>query len=114
MLVALSGLKKRHRELNASVDAQALRSVATEYECTQILKAADGLELDGDGKARRRHIIKRTDALLDTTASQGHENADQSTKVNQAMVSNRRKWSSRLPSRGRYLTMPCNRTYTSV
>ena len=30
-----------------------------------------GLELDGNGKARRRHLIKRIDALLDVTASQG-------------------------------------------
>ena len=108
MPVALSGLEKRYKELNASVAAKALSQVAADDEGTQILKAADGLELGGDGKARRRHLIKRTDALLDTTASQGHESADQSTNINQSMVNNRRTWNSRLASRGRNVIMPCN------
>ena len=30
-----------------------------------------GCELDGDGKARRRHLIKMIDELLDVTASPG-------------------------------------------
>ena len=110
MLVTLLRLEERYGEQNASADAQALSSVAADDELTQILKAADGLELDGDGKARRRHLIKRTDALVDTSAPQGHESADQSTNINQCMVNTRRKWNSRLPSRGRYVTMPCNRT----
>ena len=110
MLVTLSGLEKRYKELNASVDAKALSQVAADDEGTQILKVADGLELDGDGKAKRRHLIKRTDALLDTTASQWHASAEQRTNINQSMVNNQRKWNNRLPSRGRNVTMPCNRT----
>ena len=90
MPVTLSGFEKRYKELNASVAAKALSQVAAGDEGTQILKAANGLELDGDGKARRRHFIKRTDALLDTTSSQGHENADQSTDINQSIVNNLR------------------------
>ena len=95
MIVTLSGLEKRYKELKASVAAKALSQVAADDEGTQILKAADGLALDGDGKSRRRHLIKRTDALLDTTASQGHESADQSTNINQPVLNNWRKWNSR-------------------
>ena len=91
MLVMLSGLEKRYKELNASVDAKALSQVAADDEGIQILKAADGLELDGNGKARRRHFIKRIDSLLDATASRGHKRADQSTNINEFMVNNQRK-----------------------
>ena len=71
MPVTLRGVEKRYKELNASVAAKALSQVAADGESTQILKAADGLELDGNIKARRCHLFKRINALLDVTASQG-------------------------------------------
>ena len=71
MLVTLSGIGKRYKELNASVDAKALSQVAPDDEDIQILKATDGLELDGNGKEKRRHLITSADALRDATASRG-------------------------------------------
>ena len=91
MPVTLSALEKRYKQLNASVDAKALSQVAADNEGIQILKAADGLELDSNGKARRRHFIKRIDSLLDATASRGHKRADQSTNINELIINNRRK-----------------------
>ena len=71
MLVTLSRLQERNGEHDASGYAKALSSIAADDERTQVLTAADGLELDGNGKERHRHLIKRIHWIPEKTASQG-------------------------------------------
>ena len=71
MLVTLSRLKERNGEHDASGYAMALISITADDEWTQILTAADGFELDGDGKERRGYLIERIDGIPKTTASLG-------------------------------------------
>ena len=71
MPITLSSLEKLYRELSATVAPKALNKVAADNEGTQILKAANGLELDGDGKATRCRLIQKINALLGAMASRG-------------------------------------------
>ena len=57
MLVTLLRLEERYGEQNAWAYSKALSSVAADDESTQILTAAENLELDGDGKEWRRYTI---------------------------------------------------------
>ena len=71
MLVTHSRLEERNGEHHASGYAKALSSIAADDKRTQILTAADGFELDGDGKERHGYLIERIDGIPKTTASQG-------------------------------------------
>ena len=71
MLVTLSRLEERNGEHDASGYTKALSSITADDEWTQILTAADGFELDGDGKERRGYLIERINGIPETTASQG-------------------------------------------
>ena len=71
MLVTLSRFEERNGEHDASGHAKALKSIATDDARTQILTAADGLELDRNGKERRCYLIERINSIPKTTASQG-------------------------------------------
>ena len=46
-------------------------SVAADDEATQVLMAAEDLELDGDGAERHRYLTKMINGVLETIASQG-------------------------------------------
>ena len=72
MLVTLSRLEERNGEHDASGYAKALNSITADDGWTQILTAADGLELDGDGKERHGYLSERINWIPKTTASQGN------------------------------------------
>ena len=55
MLITFSRLEDRHGEHNVSAYYKALSSVAADDESTQILTATENLDLDNDGKKRRRY-----------------------------------------------------------
>ena len=70
MPVTLSRLEERNGQHDASGYATALNSIAADDERTQVLTAADGLELDGKGKERRRRSIKSINGIPEKTTSQ--------------------------------------------
>ena len=65
MLATLSRFEKHNRKHIASGYLKALNSYAAYDELTQILTAAEDLELDGDGAERHRYLIKRIYGALE-------------------------------------------------
>ena len=72
MLVTLSRVEEHNGEHEDSSYAKALNSITADDEWTKILTAADGFELDGEGKERHGYLIERIDGIPKTTASQGN------------------------------------------
>ena len=59
MLATLSRFETYNREHIASGYLKALSSVAADDELTQILTAAEDVELGGDGAEWHRYLVKR-------------------------------------------------------
>ena len=91
MLATLSRFEKHNREHIASGYLKALSSVAADDELTQILTAAEDLELDGDGAEWHRYLVKRINGVLETIASQGTIEQDIAPIQNPTVVGNWRR-----------------------
>ena len=91
VLATLSRFEKHNREHIAFGYLKALSSVAADDELTQILTAAEDLELLGDGAEWHRYLVKRTDGALATMAPQGPTEQDIEPIQNTTVVGKRRR-----------------------
>ncbi|CAE7837737.1 Beta-xylosidase/alpha-L-arabinofuranosidase 2 [Symbiodinium microadriaticum] len=63
--LSLDALEQRLIALKADVANQRIPKLAAEDEGTKILLAADNLQLQGDGRGRRRRLVQEISLLLD-------------------------------------------------
>ena len=91
VLATLSRFEKHKQRRISAGYLKALNSVAADDELTEILTAAEDLELDGDGAEWHRYLVRRIDGVLKTIASQGTIEQDIAPIQNPTVVGNWRR-----------------------